>query len=209
MKILGASLFVLLLLVAQAAICGYLCSKCQPIYRSLNNREAPVPSDWEIESICREATPEQSARLVDIVSSININNFAWTSYIACFESISKVPVGYVLSIINVSLLAIFSDMHYLLFIVSIILNIATHWFFLKENIYSEQKDMSYPQYKVDSNKSTDENLEMLQKELNTTASASKYRVEVLRRLFGEANTYRQIYLTGTALVALACTPLIR
>ena len=194
-------LITIILIMVEALLCGYLCSKCQPRYKFLDGSGAPEPSEHDVKDILCSYKRNKIADAVDSIENIHLikqNNFAYINYIFCFEAISKVPVGYALSAINVAALCYFEKAGPIVIAIAVVANIATHWFFTTRNTYAETKSATYndiPTYNIDTFES---NISTVNDILNTTGPAVKYRVETLRKLFKEANQYRMLYCYLTA-----------
>lgn len=196
--------------IVYAGICGFLCSKCQPIYRAKTGAYTGdsivqgMPTEYNIKDIFRKfrkVDADQAFRICDIVKSLGIDAFVYQDYYNNIDRVLKAPYGYIMSALNIYIVICTFDLGNVGRVIWILINIATHIFFISKNVHTENEGMSYPYYSINDSTTVTEDIALLNDVLEKASLVARERVDTMRRLIKESTDYRTIYIVLTCIIA--------
>ncbi|MGM9601420.1 MAG: hypothetical protein ACI3W5_07535, partial [Faecousia sp.] len=176
--------------VIHALVCGFLGAKSQPIYKKNESRCELMPDEYDIKNIMRKCKNDKAAEACEKIYCIAVHDFAWWNTALMFESISNVPVGYGLTIINIITAASILKENRTMFVVAlVVLNVISAVFFSKCYKEADLRPIDKISYKFKDDESEDDFLEELQVNLTKNAPVVKHRCEVFASCAKDANEY--------------------
>lgn len=196
-------------LLVHVAVCSFFGAKCQPLYRMSNSKCNLTPEEYEIKSIMRSCDSEEAANFAIIIKTLAVNDHAWWYSAQAFKSISKVPVGYVLTVINAEILIDSADFTRTVGVVVLLAVIAIDF-----AVICALRKAFYPYYNdgkkmyeegveyrhINPYAKGEEALEALSGVLNSEGPKVKFRTEAIVTMLDKTIEYHVAYLIITAVI---------
>lgn len=196
---------IIILSIVHALACGFLGAKSQPIYEKNKSRCELMPDEYDIKNVMRKCKNDKAAEACEKIYCLAVNDFAWWNTALMFESISNVPVGYALTIINIITAAsILKENRFIFIVALVVLNVISVVFFSKFYKEKDLRSIDKQSYRFRDDESEDDYLKELQDNLTKNAPVVKYRCESMARFTKDANEYRKIYMIATIIFTAFC-----